>query len=462
MSTAEAQEQNQPATNKPEATSKEVKKEPKTAKIQPVTGTRDFYPDKMRWRNWLFDTCRRVSTLYGYEEFDGPFVEYLELYAAKSGEELVNEQTYIFDSRGGEKLAIRPEMTPTLARMVAAKQNELRKPIRWFTIPNVWRYEKPQRGRKREFYQYNIDLLGVDTMDAEAEILAVVVEIMQALGLAKGEFVIRLNNRYYLEDLLHHLEIDITLKDAVYREVDRMEKLKPEVWRTNLLTAGLSEEQVASLESALKSKDFGDFPALKELWEKLAQYDILDYVEFDPGIVRGLLYYTGTVFEVWDATKRFNRAIMGGGRYDNLITALGGQPLSAVGIAFSDVTIEEMLTQQGKQPDLPRELDVYVAQYSAAQKAAAIGIAAQLRAAGLRTELNILDVTLDKQLKAASTNGARYAVIVAPSELERGEVNLKDLRQREQRTVKLTELVSVLTATNSDSANEASQRTQQS
>jgi histidyl-tRNA synthetase len=135
----------------------ETQAKPKPLKIQPVQGTRDFYPDKMRWRNWLFEACRQVSELYGYEEYDGPFIEYLDLYAAKSGEELVNEQTYTFESRGGEKLAVRPEMTPTLARMVAARQNELRKPIRWFTIPNVWRYERPQRGRKREFYQYNID-----------------------------------------------------------------------------------------------------------------------------------------------------------------------------------------------------------------------------------------------------------------------------------------------------------------
>lgn len=413
-------------------------------KIEPVKGTRDFYPDKMRWRNWLFDTTRRVSQLYGYEEYDGPFLEYLDLYAAKSGEELVNEQTYTFDSRGGEKLAIRPEMTPTLARMVAAKQNELRKPIRWFTFPNIWRYEKPQRGRKREFYQYNIDLLGVESMEAEAEILAVVVEIMRSLGLEKGEFVIRVNNRYFLEELLRRLEVDLSKKDAVYREIDRIEKLKPEVFQANLRDAGLSEEQISSLETALRNKDFGDFAPLQALWASLAEYDITDYVEFDPSIVRGLLYYTGTVFEVWDPTKRFTRAIMGGGRYDNLITALGGQPLPAVGIAFSDVTIEEMLTQQGKMPNLPREIDVYVAHYSAAERPAAIKVATQLRAAGLRTELNVLDNALDKQLKAASASGARYAVIVAPSELERGEVQVKDLRQREQHAVKITDLAQAL------------------
>lgn len=425
-------------------TNQETQAKPKSIKIQPVQGTRDFYPDKMRWRNWLFETCRRVSELYGYEEYDGPFIEYLDLYAAKSGEELVNEQTYTFESRGGEKLAVRPEMTPTLARMVAARQNELRKPVRWFTIPNVWRYERPQRGRKREFYQYNIDLLGVDSVEGDAEILAVVVDIMRALGLGKGEFVIRINNRYYLEALLGELGIDVAKKDAVFREIDRIEKLRPEVFQANLETAGLSAGQISALETSLREKNFGDYPALKTLWEKFKQYGISDYVEFDPSIVRGLLYYTGTVFEVWDPSKKFNRAIMGGGRYDNLITALGGQPLPAVGIAFSDVTIEEMLTQQGKMPELPRLIDAYVAFYSANEKPTAIQIAARLRQNGLRTELNILDNSLDKQLKAANNSGARYAVIVAPDELSRGEVNVKDLSQREQRAVKIEELEQVL------------------
>ncbi len=423
----------------------EEKSKPNKIMLTPLKGTRDFYPQEMRWRNWLFDICRKVSLLYGYEEYDGPFLELLELYAAKSGEELVNEQTYTFTTRGGEKVSIRPEMTPTLARMVTAKQNALRKPIRWFTIPNVWRYENNQRGRKREFYQYNVDILGVKSMEAEAEVLAIVVDIMRALGLGKGEFVVRVNNRYYLDHLLNTIGIDLKLKTAVYREIDQIEKLKPEEFQANLTKAGLSEDQINQLETALREKNFGDFADLKSLWEKLAEYGITEYVEFDPSIVRGLLYYTGTVFEVWDPTKNFRRAIMGGGRYDDLVTALGGQSLPAVGIAFSDVTIEEMLVQQKKFPVLPREVDVYVAQYSAAERTQAVKIAAQLRAAGLRTELNMLtDGKMDRQLKAASESGARYAVIVAPAELERGEVNVKDLLNRDQRSVKIKELAQVL------------------
>ncbi len=409
-------------------------------KIEPVKGTRDFYPDKMRFRNWLFNKLRQASELYGYEEFDGPFLEYLDLYAKKSGEELVNEQTYILESRGGEKLAIRPEMTPTLARMVAAKQNELKKPVRWYTIPNVWRYEKPQRGRRREFYQWNADILGVEGMDADAEIVALVVDIMKSLGLGKGDFVVRINNRYYLEELLKKLGIPETLKDPVYREIDRVEKLAPEVFRANLEKAGVEPLAVQRLVVALKKRDFGDFQPLQDLWARLEQYGISGFVEFDPGIVRGLLYYTGTVFEVWDPTKRFTRAIMGGGRYDNLITAIGGQPLPGVGIACSDVTLEEMLVQLGKLPELPKIQDVFVAFYSKDQKDFAIGIATLLRGAGLSTELNLLEVSLDKQLKAASNSGASFAVIVAPQEMENGEINIKDLSTRRQETVKVEAL----------------------
>jgi histidyl-tRNA synthetase len=408
--------------------------------IRPLSGTRDFYPDKMRWRNWFFDKLRYVSQLYGYEEYDGPFLELFELYAAKSGDELVNEQTYVFEARGGEKVAVRPEMTPTLARMVASKQNELRKPIRWFCLPNIWRHERQQRGRKREFYQYNIDILGVDSMDADAEILAVTIDLLKAVGLQKGDFVIRVSNRYYLEELLKHLSIDLSLKDKVFREIDRIEKLPPEIFRANLQTAGLNSGQVEQLETKLRSGDFSGFKPLEELWEKVGQYGYTEFLQFDPSIVRGLLYYTGTVFEVWDATKGFNRAVSGGGRYDNLVTALGGQPLSAVGIAFSDVVIEEMLTQVGRMPNIPRALDVFVAHYSPELRPEAIKVANQLRQSGFMTEANLLDVRLDKQLKAANDSGAKFVVIVAPDELGRGEVNLKNLETREQVSVKIADL----------------------
>jgi len=415
-------------------------------KVEKLEGTRDFYPPEMRFRNWLFQKMRYVSELYGYEEFDGPFLEKFDLYAAKSGEELANEQTYVFNTRGEnpERIAVRPEMTPTLARMVAAKQNELRKPLRWFTIPNVWRYERAQRGRKREFYQWNIDILGVETMDADAEILAVSIALLASLGLQKGEFVVRLSNRYYLEDLLKRLGVDLSLKEGVYRQIDRIEKLKPEDFRANLQELGLSAETVAQLEQALRERNYQDFGPLKELWERLEDYGIADYVEFDPSIVRGLLYYTGTVFEVWDPTKKFTRAIMGGGRYDGLVEVLGGQPLPAVGTAISDVVLEEMLKQQGKMPKLERELDVFVARYSPNERRQSIAVAQQLRQAGLKVELGVLGNSMDKQLKAANNSGAKFAVIVAPAELERGEVNLKNLQTRAQQTVKLEALVAAI------------------
>lgn len=201
-------------------------------KVEKLEGTRDFYPSEMRFRNWLFQKMRYVSELYGYEEFDGPFLEKFDLYAAKSGEELANEQTYVFNTRGEnpERIAVRPEIIPTLARMVAAKQNELRKPVRWFTIPNVWRYERAQRGRKREFYQWNIDILGVETMDADAEILAVSIALLESLGLQKGEFVVRLSNRYYLEDLLKRLGIDLSSKKGCIARLTASKSLNQRIF----------------------------------------------------------------------------------------------------------------------------------------------------------------------------------------------------------------------------------------
>jgi histidyl-tRNA synthetase len=281
-------------------------------------------------------------------------------------------------------------------------------------------------------------------MDADAEILAISVALLEAVGLKKGEFVFRLSNRYYLEDLLKQLGVDMSLKDGVYRQIDRIEKLKPEEFRANLVGLGLESETVAKLETALREKNFKDFAPLRELWERLEDYDIAEYVEFDPSIVRGLLYYTGTVFEVWDASKKFTRAIMGGGRYDGLVEVLGGQPMSAVGTAVSDVVLEEMLTQQGKMPNLSRELDVFVARFSPNERKASIAVAQQLREAGLRTELGVIGNSLDKQLKAANSSGAGFAVIIAPDELTHGEVNVKNLQTREQKTVKLADLVATI------------------
>ncbi|HET6387062.1 MAG TPA: histidine--tRNA ligase [Armatimonadota bacterium] len=424
-------------------------------RIDPVKGTRDFYPDKMRFRNWFFETCRRVSLLFGYEEYDGPFLELLELYARKSGEELVNEQTYTLTSRGDdpETLAIRPEMTPTLARMVAARQQEIRKPIRWFSIPNCWRYEAPQRGRRREFNQYNVDILGVESLDADAEILAVTVRILRELGLEQGEFVIRISNRYYLETLFQEIGASESVFPDLLRQIDRIEKLKPEEFCANLLELGLATLQVDALLKRLNDRSYAGFEPLEQLFEKLEQYGIADYTRFDPHIARGLLYYTGTVFEIWDQSKNLRRAVAGGGRYDDLVTDLGGTRLPGVGIAFSDVVIEQMLEQRKKAPVLPREIDIYVAQYQPTLRGQAIAIAQSLREAGFRTEMNVLDVGLDKQLKAAAAGGAQYAIILAPDEMARGEVNVKNLRTREQLAVPMEGLATFLSQNNDSSLN---------
>jgi histidyl-tRNA synthetase len=415
-------------------------------KIEPVKGSRDFYPDKMRFRNWFFERCRYVAELYGYEEYDGPFLEPFELYARKSGEELVNEQTYRVPGRGedAESMAIRPEMTPTLARMVAAHQTDLRKPIRWFSIPNCWRYETPQRGRKREFYQFNIDIIGADSLDADAEILAVTVALLKELGLSESEFSIRVSSRAYLESLFVQLGIGEDKHAGLMHQIDRMEKVSRDTFMEGLVALGLSSEQANGLLTLLQQKSPAGFAPLEGLFQRVADYGIAPCIEFDPAIARGLLYYTGSVFEIWDQTGKLRRSVAGGGRYDNLVTALGGAPLSGVGIAFSDVVVEAMLEQAGKLPNPARQLDVYLAVYEAALRPRAVEIAGMLRSAGISASLNLVDTGLNKQLRAAVAEGARCAVIVAPAELERGEVSVKNLQTREQTTVPVGQLAEMI------------------
>ena len=414
------------------------------AKIQGLSGTRDFYPPQMRFRTWLFDKLRHVSELYGYEEYDGPMLEAYDLYAGKSGAELVNDQMYNFTHMGGERMAVRPEITPTLARMVAVKQQELRKPVRWYSIPVLWRHERKQRGRLREFWQYNIDILGVDGVDAELEIMSVVVDIFKALGLSESDVVLRVSNRHYLESLLQSLAIDLSLKDTVYQQIDRFEKMPIETFRANLTNAGLNEAQIAGLEAAFRDKDYSSFAPLVNLFARAEQYGIRPYLSFDPLIVRGLLYYTGTVFEAWARTPTFNRAIMGGGRYDNLVANYGGQPMSAVGIAVSDVVLEELLRDTGKleavQASLRYSVDVYVAQLTINERKAAADITRRLRTQGLKAVMNVIEQKLDKQLKAASADNANYAIIIGPDELAKGVVQVKDLRQRQQFELALADL----------------------
>jgi len=401
-----------------------------------VKGFRDFYPEDLAARKWLFEKMREVSRRFGYQEYEGPCLELLALYAAKSGEELVQQQTFILTDRSSEKLALRPELTPTLARMIAQKQSDLPKPIRWFSIGPRWRYEKPQKGRTREFYQWDVDLLGVNSPEADAEIIAVAAEFLKAVGLMTKEVVIKVNNRRLMEEKLDLIEIPRRLIPQVFRAIDKKEKMSPQKWEEWLKEIGLTKLQIKDLKRILADKDFADeSEELTALFSTLSDLEIADFVEFDPEIVRGLDYYTGTVFEAQDRAGEF-RSILGGGRYDNLVEVVGGPKLPGVGFATGDKVIEEVLKKFGKWPKInPSPTKFLVTVFSESLYRDSLKIARRLRNAGVETELYLTVEKLDKQLKYADRQKIRWVVIIGPEEAQKEEVTVKDLENKSQKTI---------------------------
>ncbi|HLE23226.1 MAG TPA: ATP phosphoribosyltransferase regulatory subunit, partial [Anaerolineales bacterium] len=323
------------------------------AAIPPVKGTRDFYPEAMAFRTWLYDRVRQVSQSFGYREYEAPYLERLGLYAAKSGDELVKEQAYVFPDRGGDLIALRPELTPSLARMVAARSAELPRPIRWWSYGPIWRYERPQKGRSREFFQWNIDLMGVETAEADAEIAAVAVELFRTVGLGPDRIRLLVNNRALAEAKYAALGIPPERLAAAFRLVDRRDKMSASAWTSFGLELGLSQASLDGLVRLLADEQgWRDSPALTAFFEAAEALGAAEYMQFDATVVRGLDYYTGTVFEARDRDGRF-RAILGGGRYDNLVADVGGDRIPAVGFAMGDVTIGLMIQEFGAAPSGP-------------------------------------------------------------------------------------------------------------
>jgi histidyl-tRNA synthetase len=410
--------------------------------IPPVKGTRDFYPEQMAMRTWLYNTVRSVSESFGYQEWDAPFLETLDLYAAKSGEELVRKQSYVFTDRGGDEITLRPELTPSLARMIAARQNELAFPARWWSFGPFWRYERPGRGRSREFFQWNIDMLGVNSPEADAELVAIAASFLKAVGLAPTQARICVNNRRFMDLEFADLGIPPEKKADVSGLVDRREKMEPASWEANALEIGLTPGQLSGLKSLLadgerwrKSKE------LVRLFAALESLGVKEYVQFDPNIVRGLLYYTGTVFEAFDITGGVRRAILGGGRYDNLLRDVGGEPLSCVGFAMGDVVIGIILQELGLLPPLPvTPAAVLVTVFSPDLLPASYTLAADLRRLGLNVTCYPEPAKLPKQFKFADRMGMRAVLIVGPEEAASGKVTVKNLANGTQETILRSEV----------------------
>lgn len=329
-----------------------------------LPGFRDFFPEEFALRAHIFDAMRRVALRYGFEEYDGPPLEALELYTGKSGEEIV-AQLYHFTDRGGREVALRPEMTPTLARMVAERANGLRKPIRWFSIPQLFRYERQQRGRLKEHFQLNADLVGEPGPGGDAEIIALAVDVIRALGLTPADVRVRVSDRRLLAVLLEEIGIGVARQDLAFDALDKFGRSEYAPRRRALVSAGAAEESIAKLESLPEVRTWADleerFPSaanagqpLRETLDALDAMGLEDFIDLDLTIVRGLAYYTGTVFELFDA-QRTLRAICGGGRYDNLLQQIGGVDLPALGFGMGDVVLAELLKERGLAPNADRK-----------------------------------------------------------------------------------------------------------
>ncbi len=413
--------------------------------ISPVKGTRDFYPQDMFIRNWIYQKIRRISELYGYLEFDAPFLERIELYAAKSGEELVREQAFVFEDRGGDSITLRPELTPSLARMIAQKQKELTFPQRWWSFGPFWRYERPQKGRTREFFQWNIDLLGADSAESDAELIAICADFFRSVGLKPDQVQVFINSRQLMDIILEELNISGSDKQKLFRLIDKRDKLSAENWKKLALESGLSESQLNNLLQILSDGDLWNrSPELVVIMECLKQMGLKEYVSFDPQVIRGLDYYTGVVFEARDMDKD-GRAILGGGHYGNLVNDVGGDPLPGVGFAMGDVMLTLVLEKYGCLPDFSNAIaDVMVTVFDEELLPDSLKLASEIRAAGIKC-IAMTEVTkLVKQFKHADRIGVGLVLVIGPDEMEKAQVTIKDLKKRSQENVPRKKLIEYL------------------
>ena len=413
------------------------------SKIQSVKGTREFYPEQMALRNFIYEKVGAASRSFGYQEWDAPFIESIDLYAAKSGEELVKKQSFTFTDRGGDFVTLRPELTPSLARMIAAKQGELTFPVRWWSFGPFWRYEQPQKGRSREFFQWNIDMLGVSSPEADAELIAVGATFLRSVGLSPQLATIYVNNRRLMDSEFDALGIALEKRMDVSNLVDRRSKMEPAKWDAYAFELGLNDSQLNGLKDILGNFDlWKKSDELVRLFAALESLGVKEYVKFDPNIMRGLLYYTGTVFEAFDTSGSLKRAILGGGRYDNLLADVGGQPLSGVGFAMGDVVIGIILQEKGLLPEfIPSPAPILVTIFDESLMQESYSLSAELRNAGLNVLCYPEPAKLQKQFKFADKMKARVVLTVGPDEAANAQVAVKNLINGEQVTVKRDALV---------------------
>ena len=403
----------------------------------------------MRIDTWMYDKMKEVVKSHCYEEYNGPMLESFELYAAKTGEEIVNQQLYTLEDKSNRKLAVRPEMTPTMARMVAGQVLELPKPVRWFSFPNLWRYERPQRGRLREHWQLNVDLLGGEPLYADYEILNIAYKLIDNFG-GKDKIKIHVNNRKLINHFFTEI-LGLTAEQALKasKAVDAKAKIPEEVYKTQLQEAGVPEEQFEKLEAFFNS-DLetmkSNYPCegvneLTELFELFKNTDVEEQLVFDAKIMRGLDYYTGTVFEIYDISPENNRAMFGGGRYDNLVGLFGKQQLSGVGFGMGDVTLRQFLETHNLLPDdLHDFVDVFITLPENKFFKASVQITESLQKLGLKVFTPLQKAKFANQLKLANKINAHWAIIFGDTEFNNNQVVVKNLKSGEQKTLDLNNL----------------------
>lgn len=423
---------------------------------QPYKGTRDYYPADKRLQNHIFNTWRRVVERFGYEEYATPLLEPLDVYAAKSGQEIVNEQTYQFIDRGGRHVAIRPEMTPSIARMVAARQQELGYPARLYSIANFMRYERPQRGREREFWQLNFDLFGVADVEADAEIIAVSDAILKEFGAREDMYTIRINNRSLINFMMaDYLQLDVVQAQLMIKLFDRKDKITAEQFRDqagDILGGDMAEDGLKKIDRLMSASSMADLPAeirdsdavreVQTLFARLQDFGVTS-ARFDIGLMRGFDYYTGTVFEVFDNHPDNRRAMFGGGRYDGLVGLFGVDNVPTTGAAPGSTTTEDFLRSHQLLPELTSTTDIYLVVLGDSLSGAQ-SVAAELRQEGVKVAVDITGRKIDKQIKAAVKMKIPFMMFIGERELAERSYRLKDLRRETEQELSLERVITTV------------------
>lgn len=417
----------------------------------PYKGTRDFYPEDMVVLNHLFKAMREVAESFGYLEYGASILEPAELYQAKTGEEIVNEQTYTFTDRGGREVTLRPEMTPTVARMVAARKRELAFPLRWYSIPNLFRYEQPQRGRLREHYQLNVDIFGVATVEAEIEVIALGANILRKLGATDADFEILVNNRKIFRAITDTLELSPVQTHDLSKLIDKKDKLSHKEFSEKL--TGILGSKAEPIERLLSAEDLEEF--LKLLPDAIRNHEGVSEIEtvllglralgftnirFSPTLMRGFDYYTGIVFEMFDTNHLNRRSIFGGGRYDDLLGIFGGDKLPAVGFGMGDVTLQDFLVLHKLLPNYQSTVELYLAKAPDASIDAVNALAQELRTSGVRVAVDYTDRKLGDQIKSADKQKIPYLAVIGKNEETSGVYKVKNLATGEERELSLPDI----------------------